>query len=201
MVIIIFYHFWFSNPVPPWILSGIGACSLNKPQLEHVSLISEFNYPWNDIFSRGGGFPCVCFSLPLQVWGKAGQKSVIRSKHICLRNTGYSWIKDAKSFFYFLKYLSLKYFPAASGSCAAEGLWSAAAFIWIGGRSSLKSAQNEKVEGVATPWKNHICQNWVLASQGLFSLTLPNSSSSVKSQSPAAWGDWMCTSGTVTNPE
>lgn len=67
-------------------------------------------------------------------------------------STGYSWKKDSKSFFHFLNSLSLKYFSASSGPYATEGLWSVA--TGTGGRSSLKSAQNEKLEGGAMPWKD-----------------------------------------------
>lgn len=31
----------YSNLVPPWILSGIGAHALNRPPSEHLSLICE----------------------------------------------------------------------------------------------------------------------------------------------------------------
>lgn len=114
-------------------------------------------------------------------------------------STGYSWKKNSKSFFYFLNSLSLKYFSASSGPYATEGLWSVAAWTWTGGRSSLKSAQNEKLEGGAMPWKDPYLSKLGFHFWGIFFfLTLPNSSSSVKSQSPAPWIGWMCTSGAVT---
>lgn len=57
-------------------------------------------------------------------------------------------------------------------------------------------------------WEGRTCCNTLkgiifvktggLLLKGFFPLTLPNSSSSVKSQSSAAWAGWMCTSGTVT---
>lgn len=72
-------------------------------------------------------------------------------------STGYSWRKDSKSFSYFLKYLfsipiSLVFLCCQQFLCYRRALVSSSSNM-NRGKIFIKSAQNERVEGVASPWK------------------------------------------------